>query len=142
MNYLGIDYGTKRVGLSVGDDALRLAVPIGAVRVKAPGDAVSRIREIVNFRHIHKIIVGYPLNMDDTVGVQAREVERFMDLLRREIGISVEPVDERLSSENVGDLRRRRSIKNRRSLRRKGAIDSAAAALILQDYFDAQSTHQ
>ncbi|MDR1303556.1 MAG: Holliday junction resolvase RuvX [Puniceicoccales bacterium] len=141
MNYLGIDYGTKRMGLSVGDDVLRLAVPIEAVRVRAPGDAVRRIAEIVNFRRIHKIIVGYPLNMDDTVGVQAREVERFMDLLRREIGVPVEPVDERLSSETVGDLRRR-SIKNRRGLRRKGAIDSAAAALILQDYFDGQSARQ
>jgi putative Holliday junction resolvase len=141
MNYLGIDYGTKRMGLSVGDGVLRLAVPIEAVRVRAPRDAVRRIAEIVNFRRIHKIIVGYPLNMDDTVGVQAREVERFMDLLRREIGIPVEPVDERLSSESVEDLRWR-SIKNRRNLRRRGAIDSAAAALILQDYFDGQSARQ
>jgi putative Holliday junction resolvase len=141
MNYLGIDYGTKRMGLSVGDDVLRLAVPIEAVRVRTPKDAMSRIAEIVKFRRIHKIIVGYPLNMDDTVGTKAREVERFMDLLRWEIGVPVEPVDERLSSENVGDLRRR-SIKNRRSLRRNGAIDSAAAALILQDYFDAQNAYQ
>jgi putative Holliday junction resolvase len=73
--------------------------------------------------------------MDDTIGFKAQEVDRFIRLLEKFIAIPVERIDERLTSENVGDMRRR-SVKSRRSLRESGAIDSAAAVLILQDYFD------
>jgi putative Holliday junction resolvase len=135
MNYLGVDYGAKRIGLSTGDDELKLAVPIEAVRVETSEEVVRKIVEIVAFRRICKIIVGYPINMNDTIGPKAREVDRFIGLLEKSVSIPVERMDERLTSENVGDMRRR-SIKNRRSLRKSGAIDSAAAVLILQDYFD------
>jgi putative Holliday junction resolvase len=138
MNYLGIDYGTKRMGLSIGDDAIKLAVPIEAIRVSTLKNAAQRIGEIVDSRKIHKIIIGYPLNMDDTIGAKAKEVDHFVKLLMKYVAIPIEPLDERLTSENVGDMRRR-SSKNRQNLRKKGTIDSAAAALILQDYFDSQS---
>ncbi|MDR1435189.1 MAG: Holliday junction resolvase RuvX [Puniceicoccales bacterium] len=135
MNFLGIDYGRKRVGLSGGDDELKLAVPLGAIRVGTLEKVGEQIAEIVKFRRIHKIIVGYPINMDDSVGAMTEEVDHFIDLLRKDLSIPVERMDERLTSENVGDVRRR-SGKNRQNLRRSGAIDSAAAVLILQDYFD------
>jgi putative Holliday junction resolvase len=135
MDYLGIDYGTKRIGLSVGNGELKFAVPIEAICITTWGNAAQKISEIIKFRQIHKIIIGYPINMDDTIGTKAREVDRFIRLLERLVAIPIERMDERLSSENVNDLRKR-SAKNRQNLRKRGAIDSAAAALILQDYFD------
>ncbi|MDR2812220.1 MAG: Holliday junction resolvase RuvX [Puniceicoccales bacterium] len=135
MNYLGIDYGTKRLGLSVGDGELKIAVPIEAIRVTTWENVGRKIAEIVKFRQIHKIIVGYPINMNGTVGAKAKEVDCFIRLLERFVAIPMERMDERLTSENVGDLRKR-SGRNRQNLRKSGAIDSAAAVLILQDYWD------
>jgi putative Holliday junction resolvase len=135
MNYLGIDYGTKRLGLSVGDDALKFAVPIEAIPVTSWEKVAQKIAAIGNLRQIHKIVIGYPLNMDDTIGTKATEVDRFIHYLEQFTPIPIERIDERLTSENVGDLRRR-SATNRRNLRKSGAIDSAAAVLILQDYLD------
>jgi putative Holliday junction resolvase len=135
MNFLGIDYGTKRIGLSIGDDTLGLAVPIEAIRVRALDDSVRQIREIVRVRCIQKIIVGYPFNMDGSIGFQAKEVDNFIFQVGKSIAVPIERLDERLTSENVGDLRKR-SPKNRQNLRKRGTIDSAAAVLILQDYLD------
>jgi putative Holliday junction resolvase len=112
-----------------------LAVPFEAIRVNTLGNVGKEIAEIVKLRRIHRIIVGYPINMDDSVGAGTKEVDYFIGLLEKNISIPVERMDERLTSENVGDMRRR-SGKNRQNLRRSGAIDSAAAVLILQDYFD------
>ncbi|MDR1366961.1 MAG: Holliday junction resolvase RuvX [Puniceicoccales bacterium] len=135
MDYLGIDYGTKRIGLSVGDSVLNFVVPIKAIRVTGKNNTAKKIAEIVKLREIHKIIIGYPINMDDTIGTKAKEVDYFVHLLEQYITIPMERMDERLTSENVYDLRKR-SSKNRQNLRKSGAIDSAAAVLILQDYFD------
>ncbi|MDR0418411.1 MAG: Holliday junction resolvase RuvX [Puniceicoccales bacterium] len=135
MDYLGIDYGTKRIGLSVGDSELNFVVPIKAIHVTDKDSTVQKITEIVKLRKIHKIIIGYPINMDDTIGTKAKEVDHFVHLLKKHIIIPIERMDERLTSENVYDLRKR-SSKNRQKLRKSGAIDSAAAVLILQDYFD------
>jgi putative Holliday junction resolvase len=136
MNYLGIDYGTKRLGLSVGDDSLKFVVPIEAIPMTTWEKVAQKIAEIGKLRQIHKIVIGYPINMDDTIGAKAKEVDRFVAFLERFVPIPIERIDERLTSENVGDLRKR-SSKNRRKLRKSGAIDSAAAVLILQDYLDA-----
>ncbi|MDR2372004.1 MAG: Holliday junction resolvase RuvX [Puniceicoccales bacterium] len=135
MNYLGIDYGTKRLGLSVGDGDLKFAVPIEAIPMTTWEKVAQKIAEIGKLHQIHRIIVGYPFNMDDTIGAKAMEVDRFIHWLERFVPVPIERIDERLTSENVGDLRRR-SGKNRRNLRKSGAIDSAAAVLILQDYLD------
>jgi putative Holliday junction resolvase len=135
VNYLGIDYGTRRIGLSVGDDTLRFAVPIAAIKVNAFDNGIAQIATIVKLRQIQKMIVGYPLNMDGSIGPKAKEIDRFIVLLEKEIGIPAERMDERLTTAAVGDLRQR-SPKNRRNMRQKGTVDSAAATLILQDYFD------
>jgi putative Holliday junction resolvase len=135
MNYLGIDYGTKRIGLSIGDDELGFAIPIEAIQVTSLDYTIQRIKKELLLHQIHKIIIGYPINMDDSIGFKAKEVDRFIALLKKNIAIPIERMDERLTSENVTDLRKR-SGKNRQNLRKSGMIDSAAAALILKDYLD------
>ena len=142
MNYLGVDYGTQRIGLSTGDDELRFAVPLKCISGKNLDEVYISIKEIIHSHKIGKIIVGYPLNMDGSVGYKAREVDTFIKLLQERVGdIPIERGDERLTSESVGDLRHR-SGKARRRLRRGGAIDSAAAVIILQDYFDTLAINQ
>ncbi|MDR3317673.1 MAG: Holliday junction resolvase RuvX [Puniceicoccales bacterium] len=135
MNYLGIDYGRKRIGLSVGDDELRLAVGLGAILVKDWREVMKEIVKIVESRKIDKIIVGYPINLNGHIGKAAEEVDRFIKDLNEVVGVKIERMDERLTSEGVGDMRKR-SPKKRRKLRKKGEVDKVAAVLILQDYFD------
>lgn len=137
MNYLGIDYGTKRIGLSIGDDELRLAVPTTCLKVGQHEDTLHELQKIIHERRIDSIVIGYPINMDETIGFKAKEVDAFIERLQALVKVPITRIDERLSSESVGDLRQR-SGKNRQTLRRIGAIDSAAAVIILQDFFDQQ----
>ena len=74
MRCLGIDYGEKRIGLSYGDD-LGVAVPLPALINLTPAAVVERLVGVVRERRITDLVLGHPLNMDDTVGPKAREVE-------------------------------------------------------------------
>ncbi|HCJ11521.1 MAG: hypothetical protein A2Y14_01655 [Verrucomicrobia bacterium GWF2_51_19] len=139
MNYLGIDYGAKRIGLSFGDDELRLAVPIeAAVEVTEEG-RLQHIERVIRERRIGAMVVGYPYNMDGSVGSKAREVDTFIQRLNA-FGLPLYKMDERLTSSQAESdwrqLGQRRSPKRQQKVRKAGHVDSAAAALILQDYLD------
>jgi putative Holliday junction resolvase len=132
MRCLGIDYGTKRVGLAHGDE-VGVATPLPAL-VEADDPARwSRLREVVRQRRITDLVLGYPYNMDGSVGFKAKEVDAFAARLKAEFGLPVHLVDETLTS-YVAEA----SVpkKARRDVRASGLIDSRAACLILQDFLD------
>jgi putative Holliday junction resolvase len=134
MRCLGIDYGERRIGLAYGDD-LGVATPLPALDGQDRSDGFRRLATLVSDRRITDLVVGYPLNMDGSVGFKAREVEIFIKELEARIGLPVHQVDERLTTEAV----RSKLPKGRDdALRRSGRIDSMAAALILQDFLDQQ----
>jgi len=132
VNYLGIDYGEKRVGLSFGDD-LGLAVPLPAAVESTQEKRLEHIERVVRERRIQKIVIGYPYNMDGSVGFKAKEVDAFVEVLTKFIDLPVERVDERLTSHTVETQLK---SMNRKADRKTGEVDSRAAALILQDYLD------
>jgi len=132
VNYLGIDYGEKRVGLSFGDD-LGLAVPLPAAVESTQEKRLEHIERVVRERRIQKIVIGYPYNMDGSVGFKAKEVDAFVEVLTKLIDLPVERVDERLTSHTVETQLK---SMNRKADRKTGEVDSRAAALILQDYLD------
>ena len=134
MRCLGVDYGTKRVGLAFGDE-LGVATPLPALVESDADRRLDRLAEVVRQRRILKLVIGYPYNMDGSAGFKAREVDAFIDALQARLGgdVSVERVDERLTSRAVTAGM---SMKQERKLRQSGVIDSASAALILQDYLD------
>lgn len=144
MIFLGIDYGEKRIGLASGDSELGLASPMGAAVEPTEAARLARIAKEIERRGVTKLIVGYPLNMDGSAGFKAREVDTFIAKLEESFGLPVERVDERLSS-RVADAslvtpkKKKRTIKQRQAERRRGERDSRAAAVILQDYLDAQA---
>src|SRR5258708_6414242 len=97
MRCLGIDYGARRIGLSYGDE-LGVALPLAAL---VDADAARRwagLAAIVAQRGITDLVVGYPLNMDDTAGFKAKEVDAFAERLRAELKLPVHFVDERLTT--------------------------------------------
>lgn len=132
MRCLGIDYGTKRVGLAQGD-GIGVATPLPAL-VDADEDVRWRkLGEVVGQRRITDLVLGYPYNMDGSVGFKAKEVDAFAAKLKAAFGLPVHLVDETLtSSEAESSIAK----KDRRGLRDSGLIDSRAACLILQDWLD------
>lgn len=132
MRCLGIDYGTKRVGLAQGDD-LGVATPLPAL---VDTEAVARwakLAEIIQQRRITDLVLGYPYNMDGSVGFKAKEVDAFASKLKAQFNLPVHLVDETLTSYAAESTIAKKS---RREVRDSGLIDSRAACLILQDFLD------
>ncbi|HNC24860.1 MAG TPA: Holliday junction resolvase RuvX [Opitutaceae bacterium] len=132
MRCLGIDYGTRRIGLSYGDD-LGVATPLPAIVDAAPEQRWSALKAVIAERKATDLVLGYPLNMDDTVGPKAKEAEALAARLKAEVGLPVHLVDERLTSYEAESTIAKAK---RRDVRASGLIDSRAATLILQDFLN------
>lgn len=141
MQALGIDYGEKRVGLAYGD-SIGVAVPIPAITSGTTAEKIRKIADVVRQRRIDTLVIGYPYNMDGSVGFKAKEVDKFVGLIEAATGLVVHRIDERLTSHQVESEMRAagRKLRQARKLRSAGDVDSRAAALILQDYLDMHQT--
>lgn len=132
MRCLGIDYGTKRVGLALGDD-LGLASPLPALLETEPERRWASLLTTIRQRRITDLVLGYPYNMDGSTGFKAKEVDAFASRLRTETGLPVHLIDERLTSYEAESGIPKHKL---RDLRSSGLVDSRAAAIILQDFFN------
>ena len=134
MRALGLDVGERRIGVASGDTDTGVAVPVGVIE-NTPDAAANVLREAQS-RGADVVVVGMPYSMSGRVGPQAQVVQEFARRLE-EAGLTVETVDERLSSAEAeralaggrGRGRGRRRVE-------KGAVDAAAAAVILQAWLD------
>ena len=127
--YLGIDYGTRRIGLAWADE-LEVAFPLGAidgVELKGCWEQLSKVVEALG---VTEFVVGYPLHMDGEVGSRAKEVDSFAERLREKFGLPVSKVDERLTS-----LAAEEAL-GKKANPKDGKIDATAASLILKDFLD------
>jgi len=132
MRCLGIDYGAKRIGLAHGDE-IGVATPLPAV-IESAGEARwVKLGEAIKARRITDLVVGYPYNMDGSVGFKAKEVDAFVAELKTRFGLPVHLVDETLTSYAAESSIAK---KDRRGVRDSGLIDSRAATIILQDFLD------
>ena len=135
MRCLGIDYGTKRVGLAHGDD-LGVATPLPALVDADQAARWTKLGDTIRARRITDLVLGYPYNMDGSAGFKAKEVDAFAGKLRHEFGLPVHLVDETLTSYAAESTIAKKA---RRDIRDSGLIDSRAACLILQDFLDQKS---
>ncbi len=132
--FLGIDHGTKRVGVAVGDDEFRLAAPVTTVDVTGSADSVIHaIAELANDYQIDVIVIGLPLNMDGSEGPQAKLTREFGASLSARLDLPVEYFDERLTSIGADELLAPAELTRKKKRKR---IDRVAAQLILQGYLD------
>ena len=141
-NFLAIDYGSRRIGLAHGDDELGIAMPVPAATEADEAERLEHVAREIRIRKITTLVVGYPVNMDGTCGYKTREVDAFIAELERRFALPVVRVDETLSSyeaESRMSAKRKggNDARARKAHRRTGEIDSRAAAVILQDYFNA-----
>lgn len=100
---------------------------------------MEKLEAVIKQKKIGKIIIGYPYNMDGTVGFKAMEVDAFIAQIEKKFSMEVVRIDETLSTYAVEDSLKKEGKKTSRDrqTRAAGTIDSRAAALILQDYLDA-----
>lgn len=128
-SYLALDVGEKRIGVAVGDDAVKIAVPFDTIEV-GDGDEVARIARMVIDERVDTIVVGYPRNQSGEATAQTKFAEEFAAKLT-DIVPNIVFQDESLTS--VLAEQRLKAYKRPYS---KGDIDAQAAAIILQDYLE------
>lgn len=135
---LSLDIGEKRIGVAVSDETLTLARPLITLTRASRREDFDRLKALCIEYQIEKIIAGLPKTLRNEEGLQARRVRRYADQLAASIGLPIEFWDERFSSADAEE----RLAQSSRKQRAKGEIDSAAAAIILQEYLDAWHTDQ
>lgn len=124
MKYLGIDYGSRRIGLALSDEERKLAFPYKILENKNDSYVAEELTGVIKKELVSEIVVGLPLSFSGEENNQSRASRRFVDKVLRRLKLPVHFQNEILSS---------RAAKPGSA---KGKIDSAAAALILQDYLD------
>ena len=139
MRIMGLDFGTKTVGVAISDPLMITAQPVETITRKSANklrQTLARIEELIVENCVELIVLGYPKNMNNTVGERAQACEAFKEDLERRTALPVILWDERMTtveSERIlmaGGVRREN---------RKAVIDQMAAVLILQSYMDAQN---
>ena len=138
MRTLAIDLGSRRVGLALSDAGGQIATPHDVLQVTSPQQATSRVLEIIEREGVERIVLGLPLNMDDSLGPAARQTIEWGRNLSNKSGKPLVLVDERLSSfeaeQNLIDRKRGGEKITRRG--KKERLDALAAAGFLQAYLD------
>ena len=130
---LGIDMGSKRIGVSICDENRKIATPYETVQFTNLNNLISRVKEIILENNIKGIIFGLPLNMDGTEGPSAQSVKDKIKLIEKEIIIPIVLWDERLST--VGSFNISSQLDINVSKRVKN-IDQNSATFILQGVLD------
>ena len=138
MRTLGIDLGTRRVGLALSDAGGKLATALEVLEISSPQQAAERVMRIIDREGVERIVVGLPLNMDDTIGPAAQQAASWGRNLSKNSGKPVVFVDERLSSfQAEQDLSARRLGGEKLThKRKKQRLDALAAASFLQAFLD------
>jgi len=136
MRILGIDFGEARIGVAVSDPLGITAQALETIRWnKEWKKPLERIKELTEYYSCNTIVVGFPENMNGTVGERGRRTQKFIEKLKDYIpGVSVIPWDERLSTAQSRQALIEMGIDSRKH---KGKIDQMAASIILQSYMDA-----
>lgn len=133
---IGVDVGTKRVGLAKSDPLRLFAQTEGTY---TPDEAISTLQTLAHGEGIDLVVVGWPLTEAGAEGEATEMVDSFVDRVREALGaIEIVRRDERHTSEMAKDLLRRAGV-SQPGRYDKGRVDAAAAAVILQDYLDATS---
>jgi putative Holliday junction resolvase len=136
MRILGLDHGTKRVGVAVSDEMHMIALPLEYIAPEPFADFLARLKEILREKEIELILIGMPRNMDGSYGPAALKVQEFAAALKDAVTIPLKLWDERLTTTQAqkfliqGGMRRDK---------RKEKVDQTAAAILLQSYLDSRT---
>jgi putative holliday junction resolvase len=131
MRYLAIDYGTKRTGLAICDPSETIVSPLEVVRTGK--GLLQKLSDVIKKENVEAIVIGLPLNMDDSQGPQTKIVLTFAEKIKASMDIPVHLQDERLSSFAAEEKLADAGFYGRQKKRR---LDAIAAAEILQAFLN------
>lgn len=133
MSFLGIDYGSKRMGLAITDPQNIIASPLNTVNTEVIFDFIEGF---IKTQFVEKIIVGNPFHKTDRPNEIQEEVNKFISKLKTKFkDIQIETIDERLTTK-IARKTSTQLFKKKDRLKNKGYIDQMSAAILLQDYIN------
>jgi putative holliday junction resolvase len=148
---LALDYGRTKIGIAMADVQARVAAPFATLARINRNEDMRRLREMARQERVQQIVVGLPLRLDGTQGDMADEATRFAERVRKQVGVPVELVDERLTSweaerileEELGRklVHQETHLGRKRTSRpadTKYTVDAVAAMVILREYLSRQ----
>jgi putative Holliday junction resolvase len=133
MRIMGLDYGSRRIGVALSDELGMTAQPLTTVERRNRQDDMEAIARLVGTYSVEKIVVGYPVRLDGTEGIQCEKVNRFARRLEVRFRLPVVKWDETLSTWTAGEILNAAHVRREK---RKKVIDKMAAGIILQGYLD------
>lgn len=136
MRIMGLDYGSVTIGVAISDELLLTAQGIEVIRRKQENklrQSLARIEQLIDEYRVEKIVLGYPKNMNNTIGDRCRKTEEFAAMLERRTGLEVILFDERLSTVSAHNAMIEGNVRREQ---RYEVVDKVAAVFILQNYLD------
>lgn len=139
MRYLGLDLGTRTLGLAISDMTGTIATSFGTLHFIEENELIVALKTIIEKEQIDQLILGYPKNMNNTIGPRAENTERFQKQIEEQLQIPVFLQDERLSTVAAHQYMLEADLSRKK---RKQKVDAVAASIILQTYLDREKGKQ
>lgn len=142
MRIMGLDFGSKTVGVAISDPLLVTAQGIEIIRRKEENklrQTLARIEQLIEEYEVTEIVLGFPKNMNDTLGERARLSVEFKEKLERRTGLPVSMWDERLTTVAADKAMMEAGIRREH---RKDYVDKIAAVFILQGYLELRKNRE
>ncbi len=136
MRIMGLDYGSVTVGVAVSDGLLLTAQPVEVIKRKSETklrQTLARLEELIAEYEVEKIVLGYPKNMNNTLGERVERTKEFKEKLEKRTGLEVVMWDERLTTVSAMEVLKEGKVRREN---RKNFVDKIAAVFILQGYLD------
>lgn len=137
MRILGLDHGTRRIGVAASDETKTIATPLEYIPAEPMDKVIERLQQLIREKDVDLILIGMPRNMDGTYGPATEKVKEFIAALQPHITTPVKTWDERLTSAQANRVLLEGNV---RRDKRKENVDKMAAALLLQSYLDSRPT--
>lgn len=138
MRIIGLDVGSKTVGVAVSDPMGWTAQGIETISIneEAKEFGLTRLKELVDEYEVEKVVIGLPKNMNNSLGFRAEASQAYGKLVEDELGLPVAYIDERLTTVQAEKMLINEGNVSRK--KRKKVIDKLAAVILLQNYLDSQ----
>lgn len=133
MRILGIDMGERRIGLALSDPLGYTAQGLKTIQINNPDEVCDKLIIVINEKKVEKLVFGLPINMNGSMGPQAKKVQEYASKLKMLTNIPVDFEDERLSSVSAEQVL---LMADQSRKKRKKSIDMLSAVIILQSYLD------
>lgn len=131
MRRLSIDYGSKRIGVAICDELEITAYGVVTIVRKNRKQVLGALAELISKYDVNQIVIGYPVRLDGSTGIQCEKVDKFATVLEKEFSLPVVKWDETLTTKEAEEILCRTNVRRKK---RGKVVDQLAATLILREY--------